>query len=111
MADSGRPGIPGGGEHETASIEETVTVRPPDIKGALWWLERRLPHLFGRHVAAAHGGRIDSDVNVKTEGRERFEIVLVDPLQGDPDGDSLDDEPGYDPAPVSEEQVAGGADS
>ena len=29
------------------TITETVkTVSPPGIKGALWWLERRLPHLF-----------------------------------------------------------------
>ena len=33
------------------SIEETmIETRPPDIKGALWWLERRLPALFGRRT-------------------------------------------------------------
>ena len=40
-------------------VTETVeTVSPPDIKGALWWLERRLPALFGRRLE--HAGSIDS---------------------------------------------------
>ena len=39
-------------------IEETTTeTRPPDIKGALWWLERRLPALFGRRTEI--GGSLD----------------------------------------------------
>ena len=39
-------------------IEETTTeTRPPDIKGALWWLERRLPALFGRRTEI--GGQIE----------------------------------------------------
>ena len=39
-------------------IEETTTeTRPPDIKGAIWWLERRLPALFGRRTEI--GGTID----------------------------------------------------
>ena len=39
-------------------VEETTTeTRPPDIKGAQWWLERRLPALFGRRTEI--GGTID----------------------------------------------------
>ena len=34
-------------------IETVETVSPPDIKGALWWLERRLPALFGRGLEQA----------------------------------------------------------
>ena len=58
-------------------VTETVkTVSPPDIKGALWWLERRLPALFGRRLE--HAGRIDS-----THDREKqrpLEILIVDPM-------------------------------
>ena len=43
-------------------IEEITTkTRPPDIKGALWWLERRLPKLFSRH----------SEIDAKSTPRSR----------------------------------------
>ena len=57
-------------------IETVETVSPPDIKGALWWLERRLPALFGRGLEQA--GSIDS-----THDREKprpVELLIVDPM-------------------------------
>ena len=32
--------------------------RPPDVKGALWWLERRFPEEFGRRLE--HSGSLDT---------------------------------------------------
>ena len=32
--------------------------RPPDVKGAFWWLERRFPEEFGRRVE--HSGSLDT---------------------------------------------------
>ena len=31
---------------------------PPDIKGAMWWLERRFPEQFGRHDQMEHTGKV-----------------------------------------------------
>ena len=39
----------------TEIIEET---RPPDIKGALWWLERMVGEEFGRRDAIEHSGEM-----------------------------------------------------
>ena len=40
-------------------IREVHTeTRPGDIKGALWWLERRFPEEFGRRVE--HSGALDT---------------------------------------------------
>ena len=48
-------------------IRDITTVRhPPNIKGAMWWVERRVPG-FGR--------KVERD----SLARERFEIVIVDP--------------------------------
>ena len=58
------------------TVEETTTVRPPDIKGALWWLERRLPALFGRRLE--HAGSIDSTHD--RENQRPLEILIVDPV-------------------------------
>ena len=30
---------------------------PPDIRGAMWWLERRFPEQFGRHDQMEHSGQ------------------------------------------------------
>ena len=58
------------------TVEETTTARPPDIKGALWWLERRLPALFGRRLE--HAGSIDSTGDC--ENQRPLEILIVDPV-------------------------------
>ena len=31
---------------------------PPDIKGAMWWLERRFPEQFGRREQMEHTGKV-----------------------------------------------------
>ena len=54
----------------------TETVSPPDIKGALWWLERRLLALFGRRLE--HAGRIDSTRD--RENQRPLELLIVDPM-------------------------------
>ena len=32
---------------------------PPDIRGALWWLERRFPEQFDRRDQMEHTGKVD----------------------------------------------------
>ena len=47
---------------------------PPDIKGAMWWLERRFPEQFGRRDQMEHTGK----VKVQTQAQERkLTIELV----------------------------------
>ena len=58
------------------TVEETTTVSPPDIKGALWWLERRLPALFGRRLE--HAGSTDSTRD--RENQRPLELLIVDPV-------------------------------
>ena len=51
---------------------------PPDIKGAMWWLERRFPEQFGRRDQMDHTGKVDVH---KTETQERkltIELVKSD---------------------------------
>ena len=47
---------------------------PPDIKGAMWWLERRFPEQFGRHDQMEHTGKVK--VQAQTQER-KLTIELV----------------------------------
>ena len=69
-----RPGPDGQPVVET--VETVEAVSPPDIKGALWWLERRLPALFGRGVE--HADSIDSTHD--RENQRPLELLIVDPM-------------------------------
>ena len=42
----------------TEITHKHTETRPPDIKGALWWLERRFPDQFNLKVE--HSGSIDT---------------------------------------------------
>ena len=49
---------------------------PPDIKGAMWWLERRFPEQFGRRDQMEHGGKVHA---VQTQERKlTIELVKSD---------------------------------
>ena len=39
-------------------VERHREVRPADIRGALWWLERRRPEAFGRREEIKHSGEV-----------------------------------------------------
>ena len=55
-------------------VEEVVKeTRPPGIKGAMWWLERRFPDPFARRIA--HGGK----VGIETPPKRKVTIKLVSP--------------------------------
>ena len=46
--------------------------RPPDVKAALWWLERRFPEEFGRRLE--HSGSLDTGpktITVEQETQQR----------------------------------------
>ena len=53
--------------------EITKEERPPGIKGAMWWLERRFPDPFARRIA--HGGK----VGIETPPKRKVTIKLVSP--------------------------------
>ena len=65
-------------ERDGKVLETIKITRPPDWRRSAWLLERRYPEEFSRrHV------KVDADV--KTEeppDRQRFEIVIVDPVRG-----------------------------
>ena len=46
---------------------------PPDIKGAMWWLERRFPEQFGRREQLEHSGK----VKVQETQERKLTIELV----------------------------------
>ena len=46
---------------------------PPDIRGAMWWLERRFPEEFGRRDQVEHSGKVNA---VQTKER-KLTIELV----------------------------------
>ena len=48
---------------------------PPDIMGALWWLERRFPEQFGRHDQMEHTGKVK--VNAVQTQERKLTIELV----------------------------------
>ena len=48
---------------------------PPDIRGALWWLERRFPEQFGRHDQMEHTGKVK--VNAVQTQERKLTIELV----------------------------------
>ena len=49
---------------------------PPDIKGAMWWLERRFPEQFGRRDQMEHTGKVHA---VQTQERKlTIELVKSD---------------------------------
>ena len=76
LAVYGAPADESSNQSRMRRVADTETVSPPDIKGALWWLERRLPALFGRRLEDA--GSIDS-----THDREKqrpLELLIVDPM-------------------------------
>ena len=45
--------------HPDGTVTTKTTVRPPNIKGGLWWLERRFPGEFGRKVEHSGGVTVD----------------------------------------------------
>ena len=55
---------------------------PPDIKGAMWWLERRFPEQFGRRDQMEHTGKVDVQATqTQTQTQERkltLELVKSD---------------------------------
>ena len=52
---------------------------PPDIRGALWWLERRFPEQFGRRDHMEYPGKVDVQATqTQTQTQERtLTIKLV----------------------------------
>ena len=51
---------------------------PPDIKGALWWLERRFPEQFGRHDQMEHTGKVKVNAVQTQERKLTIELVKSD---------------------------------
>ena len=49
---------------------------PPDIKGAMWWLERRFPEQFGRRDQMEHSGGVK--VQQTKENKLTIELVKSD---------------------------------
>ena len=48
---------------------------PPDIKGAMWWLERRFSEQFGRRDQMEHSGKVK--VNAVQTKERKLTIELV----------------------------------
>ena len=48
---------------------------PPDIRGAMWWLERRFPEQFGRRDQMEHSGKVK--VNAVQTQERKLTIELV----------------------------------
>ena len=48
---------------------------PPDIKGAMWWLERRFPEQFGRRDQLEHSGGVDVQATQTQERKLTIELV------------------------------------
>ena len=51
---------------------------PPDIKGAMWWLERRFPEQFGRREQMEHTGKVDVKATQSQERKLTLELVRSD---------------------------------
>ena len=51
---------------------------PPDIKGAMWWLERRYPEQFGRRDQMDHTGTVNVQATQTQERKLTIELVKSD---------------------------------
>ena len=51
---------------------------PPDIKGAIWWLERRFPEQFGRREQLEHSGKVKVQATQTQERKLTIELVKSD---------------------------------
>ena len=51
---------------------------PPDIKGAMWWLERRFPEQFGRREQLEHSGGVKVQSTQTQERKLTIELVKSD---------------------------------
>ena len=51
---------------------------PPDIKGAIWWLERRFPEQFGRRDQMEHAGGVKVQETQTQERKLTIELVKSD---------------------------------
>ena len=51
---------------------------PPDIKGAIWWLERRFPEQFGRRDQMEHTGKVKVQATQTQERKLTLELVKSD---------------------------------
>ena len=51
---------------------------PPDIKGAMWWLERRFPEQFGRRDQIEHTGGVKVQETQTQERKLTIELVKSD---------------------------------
>ena len=51
---------------------------PPDIKGAMWWLERRFPEQFGRREQMEHAGKVAVQATQTQERKLTIELVNSD---------------------------------
>ena len=51
---------------------------PPDIEGAMWWLERRFPEQFGRRDQMEHGGKVAVQATQTQERKFTIELVSSD---------------------------------
>ena len=51
---------------------------PPDIKGAMWWLERRFPEQFGRRDQMEHTGKVKVNAVQTQERKLTIELVNSD---------------------------------
>ena len=51
---------------------------PPDIKGAMWWLERRFPEQFGRRDQMDHTGKVAVQATQTQERKLTIELVKSD---------------------------------
>ena len=51
---------------------------PPDIKGAMWWLERRFPEQFGRREQMEHSGGVKVQATQTQERELTIELVKSD---------------------------------
>ena len=51
---------------------------PPDIKGAMWWLERRFPEQFGRRDQMGHAGGVKVQETQTQERKLTIELVKSD---------------------------------
>ena len=51
---------------------------PPDIRGAMWWLERRFPEQFGRRDQMEHAGGVKVQETQTQERKLTIELVKSD---------------------------------
>ena len=51
---------------------------PPDIKGAMWWLERRFPDQFGRRDQMEHTSKVQVQETQTQERKLTIELVKSD---------------------------------